>query len=106
MVMGPKTQMVLQQYSLVSDNMGGYTDSWQAKRKMKGILISLTGNERYVTGKTEVFRTHRFIVDFPLGISITEKDKYVFGIRTFDIQVVANPAEQNRQLEIDLLEIT
>jgi len=105
-MLGPKTELVLQKHTLVSDGMGGYTDTWQAKRKMKGVLLSLSGRERFVTGKTEVFRTHKFVVDFPIGISVTEKDKFVLGARTFDIQVVADPAETHRHLEMDLKEVS
>lgn len=106
MVPGPKTELVLQKYTLVPDGMGGYTETWQAKRKMKGVLLSLSGREQYVTGKTEVFRTHKFVVDYPIGLTITEKDKFILGARKFDIQVVADPAEQHRHLEIEFLEIT
>lgn len=102
---GPKTELVLKKYTLVDDGMGGTTETWQAKRKIKGVLISLSGNERFVTGKTEVFRTHKFMVDFPIGITITAIDKFTLGARTFDIQVVVDPAEQHRHLEIDLKEI-
>ncbi|MBA7665565.1 hypothetical protein ES703_73639 [subsurface metagenome] len=105
MVPGPKTELVLQKYTEVPDGMGGSEWIYQSARKMKGVLISLRGNERFVTGKTEVFRTHKFVVDFPIGITVTEKDRYTLGVRTFDIQVVADPAEQHRHLEIDLLEI-
>jgi len=104
-MLGPKTELVLQKYTEVSDLMGGYTVVYQSIRKVKGVLIALRGSERFVTGKTEVFRTHKFVVDFPIGISITPKDKFVLGIRTFDIQVVADPAEVHRFLEIDLLEV-
>ena len=105
-MIGPKCILVLQKYTKVSDGMGGHTWVYQSVRKMKGVLTSLSGNERYVTGKIEVFRTHRFMVDFPRGVTITEKDRFTLGIRTFDIQVVANTLEQNIQLQIDLLEIT
>lgn len=105
-MLGPKTNLVLQKHTLVSDGMGGYTDTWQAKRKMKGVLISLPGRERFVAGKTEVFRTHKFMVDYPIGLTITEKDKFVLGARKFDIKSVTDPAEQHRHLEIDLLEVT
>ncbi len=105
-MIGPKTVMVLKKWTEVEDGMGGYTWVHQSIRKMKGVLTSLTGNERMITGKEEVFRTHKFMVDYPLGLTITEKDKFVLGIRTFDIQVVANTLEQNIQLQIDLLEIT
>jgi len=106
MVMGPKSTLVLQQYSLVSDGMGGYTDSWQAKRKIKGVLIPLTGDERMITGKTEVFADYKFIIDYPLGLTITEKDRFVLKARVFDISLITDPAEQHRHLEIMLEEIT
>ena len=105
-MIGPKITLVLQHYTLVSDGMGGYTKTFQSRRKIKGVLISLSGSERFVTGKTEVFRTHKFAIDYPIGITITEIDKFTLGIRKFNIQVVVNPLEQNIQLEIDLLEIT
>ena len=105
-IIGPKCILVLQKYTKVSDGMGGYTWVYQSVRKMKGVLTSLSGNERYVTGKIEVFRTHKFLVDYPLGLVITPKDKFVLGIRKFDIQVVVDPMEQHRHLEMDLLEIT
>lgn len=106
MVLGPKTEMMLQKHTLAPDGQGGFLETWQAKRKMKGVLISLRGNERFITGKTEVYRTHKFVVDFPVGITITEKDRYALGARTFDIQVVSDPAETHRFLEVELLEVT
>lgn len=106
MVPGPKTQLTLQKYTKVSDGMGGYTFVHQAKRKMKGVLLSLSGRERFVIGKTEVFRTHKFVVHFPIGITVTEKDRFALGTRKFDIQVVSDPAEVHHHLEIDLLEVS
>ncbi len=105
-MIGPKTQLILQKYTEVKDDMGGYTFVFQSMRKMKGVLISLRGNEQFVTGKTEVFRTHKFVVTFPIGITITEKDRFTLGIRKFDIQVIVDPAETHRFLEIELLEVT
>ena len=105
MLLGARTEMVLQQYQLVPDGQGGFLETWQPKRQMKGVLIALSGRERFVTGKTEVFRTHKFIVEFPKGITVTEKDKFVLGAREFDIQVVSDPLEQHIHLEIELLEV-
>jgi len=86
--------------------MGGYTFVYQGDRKMKGVLISLPGNERFVTGKTEVFRTHKFMVDYPIGITITAIDKFTLGARKFNITCVVDPAEQHRHLEIEMKEIS
>jgi len=106
MVPGPKTELVLQRYTLVDDGMGGSTLTYQGRRNVKGVLISLRGNERFITGKTEVFRTHKFLMKFPIGIVITEIDKFTLGVRKFDIKIVVDPLETHRNLEIDLLEVT
>ena len=104
--MGPKTELTLQKYTLADDGMGGKTDTWQSKRKMRGVLISLRGNERFITGKTEVYRTHKFLIKYPIGITITEIDKFTLGARKFNIAVVVDPLETHRNLEMDLLEVT
>jgi len=104
MVMGPKTELILERKTIADDQW--HTETWRQVRKMKGVLISLQGNERFITGKTEVFRTHKFLVDYPKDLTITEKDRYTLGARTFDIQVVVDPLEQHRQLEIELKEVT
>lgn len=103
---GPKIEMVLQKKTSVSDNIGGFTEVWQSKKKIKGVLVPLKGSERMVTRKTEVFATHKFFCDYPKGVTITEKDRFTFGARTFDIKYIGDPAEQHRHLEIELLEIT
>jgi len=105
-MIGPKSTLVLQQYTEVSDTMGGFTVVYQAKRKIKGVLTPLTGDERMITGKTEVFADYMFAMDFPKGISITEKDRFVLGARKFDISLITDPMEQHRHLEIMLEEIT
>ena len=103
---GPKTTLILQRYTLVSDGMGGSTLTYQGRRKVKGVLYPLHGNERFITGKTEVYRTHKFLMDYPIGITITPIDKFALGARKFDIKVVVDPLETHRNLEIDLLEVT
>ena len=105
-MIGPKTTMSLQQYTEVPDGQGGFTFTYQAKRKIKGVLTPLLGNERMITGKETVFADYMFAIDFPLGLTITEKDRFVLGIRKFDISLITDPAEQHRHLEIKLEEIT
>ncbi len=97
--------MVLQQWTGVSDGMGGETFVHQSVRKIKGVLTPLTGDERLITGKVEVFADYMFAIDFPKGISITEKDRFVLKARKFDISLITDPAEQHRHLEIMLEEI-
>jgi len=107
MVMGPKIEMTFQQAHLVSDGMGGWTiDGWQPKRKIKGVLIPLTGDERLITGKVEVFADYMFAIDYPKGLTITEKDRFILKARKFGILLITDPMEQHRHLEIKLEEIT
>ncbi len=106
MVMGPKTTMVLQKFTEVADGQGGFTFTYQSVCKIKGVLTSLTGDERLITGKVEVFADFMFAIDFPKGLTITEKDRFILGIRKFDISLITDPAEQHRHLEIKLEEIT
>ena len=105
-MIGPKSVLVLQQWTEVPDGMGGSTWVHQSVRKIKGVLNPLTGDERMITGKVEVFADYMFAIDYPLGLTITEKDRFVLGIRKFDILLITDPAEQHRHLEIMLEEIT
>ncbi len=105
-MIGPKSTMTLQQYTRIPDGMGGFTWVHQSVRKIKGILIPLAGDERLITGKVEVFADFMFAIDYPKGLTITEKDRFVLGIRKFDISLITDPAEQHRHLEIMLEEIT
>ena len=104
-MIGPKTTMSLQQYTEVADGQGGFTFTYQAKRKIKGVLTPLLGNERMITGKETVFADYMFAIDYPLGIEITEKDRFILKARIFDIVIIENPAQQDIHLEIKLLEI-
>lgn len=105
-MIGPKTVMVLQKFTKVADGQGGFTFVYQSVRKIKGVLTPLTGDERLITGKVEVFADYMFAIDYPLGLTITEKDRFVLKARKFDISLITDPAEQHRHLEIMLEEIT
>jgi len=104
MVYGPKTELTLEGVTIADDQW--HTETWRQVRKMKGVLISLPGNERFITGKTEAYRTHKFMVDYPKDLTITEKNRFTLGTRKLNITTIVDPLEQHRHLEIDLLEIT
>ncbi len=105
-MIGPKSTLTLQKFTEVSDGMGGFVFVHQSVRKIKGVLTPLTGDERLITGKVEVFADYMFAIDYPKGLTITEKDRFILGIRKFDILLITDPAEQHRHLEIMLEEIT
>ena len=105
MVYGPKTELILERVTLVDDGQGGTTKVWTALRKIKGVLVPLKGNERFITGKTELFASHKFFCNYPKDLTITEKDRFILGTREFEIKYIGDPAEQHRHLEIELLEV-
>ena len=105
-MIGPKTTMTLQQFTEVADGQGGFTFVYRSVRKIKGVLTPLLGNERMITGKETVFADYMFAIDYPLGLTITEKDRFVLKARKFGISLITDPMEQHRHLEIMLEEIT
>lgn len=104
MVMGPKTELTLERVTTADDQW--HKETWRQVRKMKGVLIPLPGNERFITGKTEAYRTHKFMVDYPKDLTVTEKDRFTLGSQTFNIKSIVDPVEQHIHLEMDLWEIT
>lgn len=99
MVLGPKTQLILHHYIPVVE--------WEYYpiRKVRGVFLPLSGDERFTTRQTTAYRTHKFIMDYPVGFTVTEADIFSLGDRRFDVKAIVDPAEQHRHLEIDLLEL-
>ena len=91
----------------VDDGAGSKTTTWEGKRRVSGTLVTLTGDERLSADKKTVIRTHNFYIDFPIGITITEKDKFYYRIRSFEIEHVGNiGANRDKELKITLNEET
>lgn len=116
MIPGPKTTLTLQRLTQVSDGAGGMTDTWTnvTNGLVKGVLtkdryssaINVSrGREKNVINQTLVYTSHIFFCDYNADLAITEKDRFVYGSRIFDIAIVRNPGEMNHHLEIGLVEI-
>lgn len=104
MVVGPKTELTYCKLTVGKDALSSRTEDWTPKRKITGVLHVLKGNERLANDKVTVVRTHRFYVDPPLEMTVSEEEKFILGSRTFKIVHILNPLEQSRHYEIDLLE--
>ena len=108
-VPGPKTILTLQTKTVTSDSAGGYSETWADVEDISGVLTRSIGHrfrvmgENVVTGKKAVYSTHTFFCNEPS--SITEKDRFTYGSRTFEIVLIYEPGNMNHHLEIDLLEI-
>ena len=106
MTIGPKVQLELQRISDSQDGMGGYDRKYYGVRNIRGTMVVLSASERVSADREAVYATHRFFCNFPVGLTISEDDRFRKGERVFDIEFINNAAEQNRHLEIDLLEVT
>jgi len=112
MIPGKKTTLVLQRVTETSDSLGGYTQTWADLRSISGVLTAgsststrFVGSEKMITGKPTVTDSLVFFCDVPIGITPTEKDRFVYGSRTFDILFIYNPGNMNHHLEITLFEV-
>lgn len=112
MTIGPKKELVYYKLVVGKDALSSRIETWSRKRKVTGVLQVLTGNERLANDKVTVIRTHRFYIEPPLEMSVSETEKLVLpevvdeGDRTFKITHIHNPMEQGRHYEVDLLEET
>jgi len=99
-VIGPKSRLTLEQYRDVSDNMGGQTRSWIAKKTVKGVLTSAKGNKTVVRDKQTVTITHRFYSYFFTDVVPTEKDRFLNEKTNdiYDIMVVDSPFNRKMYL--------
>jgi len=104
-MIGPQTTMQLQRLTVTKDSDGSIIETWAALQNFTGGLHRSKGNERLGADRSIVYSTHVFYIDFPVGVTITEKDRFLYGTRVFDIVIVRNPANMNHHLEIELLEV-
>ena len=101
MVIGAKTTMTLERYSDVADSFGGMTRTWAGKRYLRGVFQATRGDENPRANKPTVVSTHKFYIDTPIGITITEKDRLKYGIRIFNITFIN---DQGSFFELYLIE--
>ena len=96
--------MILEQYTESSSGTGAVSKTYQGVRKITGVLTSMRyKNPESIEWDRNVKRvTHTFRMDFPIGITITEKDRFNKGTQIYKIESVTDPGLQNRYLFIEL----
>lgn len=104
MPVGPKTTLTLERYTETFTGTGASSFTWRTLYKLTGVLNALSGSENIVYNKETVEVTHKFKINYPQSLTITEKDRFKTGSRYFDIHHVLDPFEQHRFLIIYLLE--
>ena len=106
MSVGPKVTAEIQRNSRTSDGMGGFTDSWQGLKKLKGQLFALRNRDWYKNSIVGSDSTHYFIVDYKDWVDITAEDRLVYKGQIYQITYVNNLAERNITIILELKKIT
>uniref|UniRef100_A0A6M3Y1I7 Putative head-tail joining protein n=1 Tax=viral metagenome TaxID=1070528 RepID=A0A6M3Y1I7_9ZZZZ len=104
-MIGKKVTLELRRKTLVSDGMGGFVEGWAGLRNITGVLSTIRGDERLAADKITVVADYNFYIDFPIGVTITEKDIFVKGTTEYKIIYINNLGNvQDRRLQITLKE--
>lgn len=101
---GPRITLLLDQYTEGVDEMGGITQTWAYTKTIKGVFTSSSGRETFSNNKKIVDSSHLFFCDYFSDVTLTEKNRFRYGARTFDITYVDNLSEQNIFFKIYLKE--
>lgn len=106
---GPQTTLILQRVT-ETNSAQGLSESWNAVTTITGVLTQsyMTRNrsiEKFEGAKHTVIGRYTFYIDYPAGVTITEKDRFATSTRTFEILYVYNPGNKNQYLEIEVDEI-
>lgn len=102
---GPKATMFLQQYSQVSDGLGGFTSTWSEVAKLRGPFTTVDKWEKFISDATRTKVTHYFMPKYDRNISISESDRLRHGADIYEIILVDNVGLKNRFWEISLKKV-
>jgi len=106
MAVGPKKTLVLERYTETLDGMGGFSEDWRSLRSITGVFSIISDRERMMYGKKAEGASQKFMVDYPIGVTITAMDRFVSsnGQRIFEIVSREDPLEQHRMMIFFLTE--
>lgn len=94
-MIGKKTLLTFQQYSEAVNARGVLVKTWTDKKEIRGVFCSLSPRERSLLSREVMNRTYMFYVNYQKDITITEKDRFRYGTRYFEITGIKNPDFQN-----------
>lgn len=108
-MIGPKKKLILQKKKSTSDNMGGFEETWNYIKTMKGYLSTVSGRTRTLADKSTIDVTHIYYVDYPKDEIIPDSLDYRFTDDDENEYIIAycnNPGTLNKHLEIELRLLT
>lgn len=97
-----RTPIEFQRIARVSDNAGGFTQSWGALSgaPTRGHVKALSGNERYQSARVEAHASLRVTVRYFAGL--TEADAILVDGRRCNIRFINNVEQRNKWLVLDV----
>ena len=108
-MVGKKTTLILQRTTETLDTMQSVIDTWQALRKIKGVLVTKTQRaESFLYDKETTVATHSFFIGRQKGITISTKDRFLQdkGTVIYEILHAPIPVGRGNHMEIELIERT
>lgn len=101
-MIGGNVTAELQTKTIVTNSIGEQEEKWSTVKTLKGYLDLISGDSKYENYNTKLQEsTHIFICDYtPLGVSVSSR--LIVNGKKYDIMLIDNPMELNRQLEIYL----
>lgn len=113
-MIGGNTKAVIQAKTTVKNKIGGTSDVWHDVIELTGFIDLAGGDSKYTSYNAKVQEsTHIFICDYkPIPDSLeidgkvvkvsAESCRIVANSKEYDIMLIDNPMELNKQLEIYL----
>lgn len=103
---GPKREVTILEVTISPDGKGGTSRKWTTKITTRGYLSGMRGYERVIALQPGTVSNKRLYLDYDSDTStITEKDRATVGGTTYEIEYINNPGNQDKYLEIDLVEV-
>lgn len=88
----------LQSPTRTADNMGGYSTVWTSEATIWAAIWPVSGKEIMQARQNKMNVTHRIRIRYRSDIKSSWRIK--FKLRYFDIDVIINPDERNKMLEL------
>lgn len=106
MIVGKRTTLTLQRYSEASGTYSASVKTWaDTNYTYTGTLGAISGNERMSSDRTMLYADYRFYTVYDSVALVTEKDRFKYGTRIFEIVFVDNVLQKYKDLVISLKEI-
>ena len=91
-------EIIIQDKTQVSDNMGGFTDTWGNLYTLFSAIWPVSSKEQISSMQLSMTISHRIRIRYRTGISASYRVK--FGSRYFSIVSIINPNERNQWLDL------